>query len=1034
MGNIPEEVLLALAVKNSGGGSGTSDYDQLSNKPQIGGVTLSGNKSASDLSLASLDSNGKVPASQLPSYVDDVINGYLHDGKFYEDDQYTTEISGEDGKIYVDLATNKTYRWSGLAFVEISESLALGETASTAYAGNKGKANADAITAILDGQSIDSFADVETALSSKANSSTVNAILDGQSIDSFGDVETALNGKQASLSAGDYIDIDGNEISVNRVIPNEEVSYEIVTKSTSSDPYTNAQTVKKFVNGTEVSSADYTRYSVEQEYAEHKVVFDDVLWLGYGAAGTQGGWSYGLLVASDDHSAGYLYEWGWNSEVDVTEDFSIVDHSGEKLIIKSELDAAIAGKQNTLTAGDYIQFNGNEISVNRSIAVNAVRRYVFRGSESTRYIDTYLDDELVDTVSMYFTESARNFNDEISVVYDGTSKWLITNLKASTTKPQGYVEQRGFYDSSEYTQSFEIELHAGDKLVIKDELDAAIANKQDKLTFDSVPTDGSTNPVESNGIYDALASKADASALASKADITDLAPAFSTSTAYTVGQYVSYDGNIYKCTSAHSAGAWVAGDFTLVAVASELETKQPKTDNSLTTTSKDTTGAINEVNSNLTSLETDVEELQAYTGYGSSEIIGVEVDYVNKSFRRLGAAVGKNGGSDFDNFPMFGGRRRCNVADDGTISKYYGDTGYAEDGTNGQVMVYQPKFYYKMVPLKLEKQSTGKGYHIRKAAYYVTATPLKGFKVHPAFVDASGNELEYILIGASKGCIYDVSESAYITDDSQVMDNTADKFSSIFGVKPASGLTQDLTRPKIEQMCQNRGANWHELNVQMVAMTELLMLIEYGKFDMQRAVGKGVVDITDNSSYNCAATSGSTSALGNVSGRATSTTIVTNTSTTYTDDGKTSITYRGEEDPYGDMWEFIMGMNVWGNGSMNGGEPYICSDYNYAESKNDGNYKGAGFTIANSDGYVNAWGYGSEDFDWLFMASEVGGSDALPVGDYLWKTANLNGYRIALMGARWNDSWRAGAFGWAVYGAVGDRYRGIGGRLAYLPS
>lgn len=59
-------------------------------------------------------------------------------------------------------------------------------------------------------------------------------------------------------------------------------------------------------------------------------------------------------------------------------------------------------------------------------------------------------------------------------------------------------------------------------------------------------------------------------ALAGKADLTDLAPAFSTATAYAVGQYVSYEGNIYKCTSAHSAGAWVAGDFTLVAVGSEL--------------------------------------------------------------------------------------------------------------------------------------------------------------------------------------------------------------------------------------------------------------------------------------------------------------------------------------------------------------------------------------------------------------------------------------------------------------------------------
>lgn len=165
MGKLPEEVLLGMIA--NGGGGGTSDYSKLSNKPQINGVTLSGDKSASDLSLASLDANGKVPAAQLPSYVDDVINGYLYEGHFYEDSAHTTEITGESGKIYVDLETNKTYRWSGLAFVEVSESLALGETASTAYAGDKGKANADAIAAIKDGQGIDSFSDVETALESK---------------------------------------------------------------------------------------------------------------------------------------------------------------------------------------------------------------------------------------------------------------------------------------------------------------------------------------------------------------------------------------------------------------------------------------------------------------------------------------------------------------------------------------------------------------------------------------------------------------------------------------------------------------------------------------------------------------------------------------------------------------------------------------------------------------------------------------------------------------------------------------------------
>ena len=92
--------------------------------------------------LAELDSNGKVPSSQLPSYVDDVIEGYYYNSKFYKESSHTTEIAGESGKIYTDLGNNKTYRWSGTTYTEISASLALGETSSTAYPGNKGKANA----------------------------------------------------------------------------------------------------------------------------------------------------------------------------------------------------------------------------------------------------------------------------------------------------------------------------------------------------------------------------------------------------------------------------------------------------------------------------------------------------------------------------------------------------------------------------------------------------------------------------------------------------------------------------------------------------------------------------------------------------------------------------------------------------------------------------------------------------------------------------------------------------------------------------
>ena len=79
--------------------------------------------------VAQLDANGMVPASQLPSYVDDVVEGT------YE----TFPATGETGKIYVDTETNKTYRWSGSQYTVISETIALGETASTAFAGDKGK-------------------------------------------------------------------------------------------------------------------------------------------------------------------------------------------------------------------------------------------------------------------------------------------------------------------------------------------------------------------------------------------------------------------------------------------------------------------------------------------------------------------------------------------------------------------------------------------------------------------------------------------------------------------------------------------------------------------------------------------------------------------------------------------------------------------------------------------------------------------------------------------------------------------------------
>lgn len=81
--------------------------------------------------IATLDSSGKVPSSQLPSYVDDVIEGYLYEGSFYEDAQHTELITPESSKIYVDLSTDKTYRWGGAVYVDVTGASAWGEIRGT---------------------------------------------------------------------------------------------------------------------------------------------------------------------------------------------------------------------------------------------------------------------------------------------------------------------------------------------------------------------------------------------------------------------------------------------------------------------------------------------------------------------------------------------------------------------------------------------------------------------------------------------------------------------------------------------------------------------------------------------------------------------------------------------------------------------------------------------------------------------------------------------------------------------------------------
>ena len=437
----------------------------------------------------------------------------------------------------------------------------------------------------------------------------------------------------------------------------------------------------------------------------------------------------------------------------------------------------------------------------------------------------------------------------------------------------------------------------------------------------------------------------------------------------------------------------------------------------------------------IQSLQEQISDLQAFIGYTDDTIFGVEVDLKNKAFTRLAGAVGKTAGAAFDAVKAFGGRKRCNLTNDGVVVAYHGDVGYSETGkltmavtlgegdaavtynagTIVQVMVEQPRFYYKVVPLEVEKIADGDGWHMRKARYYVSDTPHTGFKLHPAFI-VNGVEKDKIYLSAYEASLYDASAGAYILDDAQVADFSADMLASIANAKPISGLTQNLTRANTRALAHNRGAGWEQMYCATASATQMLMLIEYATLNMQTAIGSGAVNKADDGASNMAEPSGATTNLGNASGTAVNT------------NGIQFVTYRGEENLWGNIWGWVDGMNI----NANGIHKLYVADHDFADRKMDGHYMDTGLTLAKANGYISAFGY-NEPFDWLFVTTEVAGNSSVPVGDYFYQNYTYADVMVALLGGHWYNGSNAGPFNWNVRNTPAYRYRTVGGRPVYIP-
>jgi len=326
-------------------------------------------------------------------------------------------------------------------------------------------------------------------------------------------------------------------------------------------------------------------------------------------------------------------------------------------------------------------------------------------------------------------------------------------------------------------------------------------------------------------------------------------------------------------------------------------------------------------------------------------------------------------GSNFNKIYPWKEMKLCNVADDGTINAYYGDEKFKRDGSNGQVMIQIPKFYYKRTYIE------------GKHEFLITDKPTTGFNLHPAF-KRSGLEKPYLLVGAYEAGVED------------------NKLTSKTGVTPAV----NKTRAEFRQLAQARGAiGWNQIDALTYSALQMLCLVEYANTDCQIAIGNGRVNAGS------AIATGGCDGLNGASGPGTDNTV----------------SYRGLENLWGNVWEFIDGINIEADRKV-----YIAES-NFADDTFTGAYQATGFTLPAADNYCTDWTHSATTVDWLFLPSGVGGSDTTHIPDYF---TQATGNTVAMVGGAWDSGTKAGLFSWDVKNPFTHKADNIGARLMRIPA
>ena len=443
-----------------------------------------------------------------------------------------------------------------------------------------------------------------------------------------------------------------------------------------------------------------------------------------------------------------------------------------------------------------------------------------------------------------------------------------------------------------------------------------------------------------------------------------------------------------------------------------------------------------------------------------------------------GIAVGSSPAGSL--MPIQAAMRRCVLDDNGVVvyyldpsdsTKRVGGSAANLDGSDGQIMVEIPKFYYHYAHLGTV--------HTWEISLY----PLEGFSIHPAFIK-NNETVDYRYIGAYEGVLYDNSQTVYtnglqltagstdftaatktihrdgenhafsllevgdklvvagatdagnnqtvtvatIGDASIIVteaiverqndanvtietekDFVNDKLSSVSAKAPINYGT----RANFRALAASRGTGWRQQDFDLSSAIQLLYLIEYANWNSQSMIGNGLTDWAGGiwdawNDYNPIETVGNSNSDGNA------------TANNSAGSGNTGsyMSYRGIENLFGHIWKWVDGFNI------NNNIPYVCNnDTNFADDTAN-NYTALGVTMHNANGYIVTL----EQVDRGFLPASVGGSSSTYLCDYYYQSS---GWRVAKLGGAADNGLNAGVASWALSYASGGRSRSIGGRLAF---